>query len=130
MAAPADDPGQLATILLAHEKARARAWKEKNLRALEVLLAPDFMEINGFGRFSKKDLLVSLLPSLTLHEFIISDPRLVTASAESAILTYQCIEDMTVKGERITGTFHVAAHYTRRENKWLLLLWQGTPFTC
>jgi hypothetical protein len=130
MAAPTDDPGQLATVLLAHEKARARAWKEKNTRALEVLLAPDFIEINVLGRFSKKDLLVSLFPSLTLHEFIISDPRLVMASAESAILTYRCIEDMTVSGQRVTGTFHVAAHYTRRENKWLLLFWQITPFRC
>ena len=130
MAAPTDDPGQLATILLAHEKARARAWKEKNSRALEVLLAPDFMEINGLGRFSKKEILVSLVPTISLHEFIISDPRLVVASADAAILTYQCIEDLTVKGERITGTFHVAAHYTRRESKWLLLLWQITPSPC
>lgn len=130
MAALADDPGQLATILLAHEKARARAWKEKNLRALEVLLAPDFIEINLLGRFPKKDLLVSLFPSLTLHEFTISDPRLVTASADSAILTFQCTEDLTIRSQRVTGTFHVAAHYTRRENKWLLLLWQITPFTC
>jgi hypothetical protein len=61
MAAPTDDAGQLATILLAHEKARARAWKEKNSRALEVLLAPDFIEINGLGLFSEKEILVSLL---------------------------------------------------------------------
>lgn len=130
MAVSTDDPSQLATILLAHEKARARAWKEKNVRALEVLLGPEFMEINVLGRFSKKDLLVSLFPSLTLHEFIISDPKLVMASADSAILTYQCVEDLTVSRQQITGTFHVAAHYTRRENKWLLLLWQITPFTC
>ena len=125
-----DAPSQLATTLLAHENARARAWKEKNMRALEVLMAPDFMEITVLGRFSKKDILVSLFPVLTLHEFIISDPRLVVASADSAIFTYQCIEDLTVKNQRVTGTFHVAAHYAKRENKWLLLLWQITPFPC
>jgi hypothetical protein len=124
-----DDPGQLAKVLLAHEKARARAWMGKNRQALEVLLAPDFMEINVLGRFSKKDLLTSLFPSLTLHEFVISDPKLVPAAPDSAILTYRCTEDLIVHGQRISGTFHVAAHYVRRENKWLLLVWQITPFT-
>ncbi|HIH27589.1 MAG TPA: nuclear transport factor 2 family protein [Methanoregulaceae archaeon] len=129
MASPTDNPGQLARILLAHEKARARAWTEKNIQALEVLLAPDFVEINLLGRFSKKEVLVSLVPAVTLHEFIIADPQLVVASPDAAIFTYRCIEDMTARGERITGTFHVAAHYARRDNKWLLLVWQITPFT-
>lgn len=86
---------QLATILLVHEKARARAWKEKNVRVLEFLLGPDFIEINVLGRFSKKDILTSLLPTLTVHEFIISDPQLVVASPDAAILVYRCIEDLT-----------------------------------
>jgi len=123
-------PGPLATVLLAHEKARARAWKEKNTRALDVLLAPDFVEINALGRFSKKEVLKTLLPSLTLHEFIISDPRMVVASPDAAVLIYQCIEDITLKGQRIFGTFHVAAHYAKRENKWVLLVWQITPVSC
>jgi hypothetical protein len=123
-------PAQLAITILAHEKARARAWKEKNSRALEVLLAPDFIEINMLGRFSKKEIFASLLPSLTLHEFIISDPKLIVASPDAAILTYRCIEDLTAGGKRITGTFHVAAHYAKRENKWVLLLWQITPASC
>jgi hypothetical protein len=130
MAPQTEDPTQLATILLAHEKARARAWKEKNSRALEVLLAPDYLEITMLGRFSKKDILTSLLPALSLQEFVISDPKLVVASPDAAILTYRCIGDLTVSGQRITGTFHVAAHYARRENKWLLLVWQITPFPC
>jgi hypothetical protein len=117
-------------MLLAHEKARARAWKEKNSRALEVLLAPDYLEITMLGRFSKKDILTSLLPTLSLHEFVISDPKLVVASSDAAILPYRCIEDLTVSGQRITGTFNVAAHYARRENKWLLLVWQITQFPC
>ncbi len=124
-----EDPGQIAKLLLAHEQARARAWKENNRQALEVLLAPDFMEVNVLGRFTKKDSLVSLLPSLTLHEFTITDPKIVIATADSAILTYRCSEDLTVHGERISGIFHVAAHYVKRENKWLLLLWQITPYS-
>lgn len=123
-------PSPLATVLLAHEKARERAWREKNTRALDVLLAPDFIEINAFGRFSKKEVLATLLPSLTLHEFIISDPRLVVASPDVAVLIYQCIEEITLKGQRISGTFHVAAHYAKRENKWVLLVWQITPVSC
>jgi len=117
-----EDPSHVAKILLAHEKARVRAWKEKNIRALDVLLAPDSLEINMLGRFSKKDILVFLLPMVTLEEFMIADPQLVVASPDSAVLTYRCIEDISVGGQRITGTFHVAAHYTKRENKWYLVL--------
>ena len=123
-------PGPLPTLLLAHEKARVRAWKEKNTRALDVLLAPDFVEINALGRFSKKEILASLLPSISLHEFIISDPRIIVASPDSAILTYRCIEDITISGQRTTGTFYVTAHYAKRENKWVLLLWQISPAPC
>jgi hypothetical protein len=125
-----ESPSQLATLLLAHEKARARAWKERNSRALDVLLAPEHCEINMLGRFSKKEIIASLLPSLTLHEFIISDPKLIVASPDAAILTYRCIEDLTAGGKRITGTFHVAAHYAKQESKWVLFLWQITPAPC
>ena len=124
-----EDPGQIAKLLLAHEQARSRAWKEKNRQALEVLLAPDFMEIDEMGRLTKKDIMVALLPSLTLHEFTISDPKIVVATADAAILTYRCTRDLTVHGQRISGTFHVGAHYVKRKNKWLLLLWQITPFS-
>jgi hypothetical protein len=122
-----EDPGQIAKLLLAHEQARARAWKEKNRQALEVLLAPDFMEINELGRLTKKDSIVALLPSLTLHEFTISDPKIMVVTAGAAILTYRCNRDLTVHGQRIFGDFLVAAHYVKRDNKWLLLLWQVTP---
>lgn len=130
MTVSSEAPAHLATTLLAHEKARARAWKEKNSRALEVLMDTDSTEINMLGRFSKKEIISSLLPSLTLHEFIISDPKLIVASSDAAILTYRCIEDLTAGGKRITGTFHVAAHYANRENKWVLMLWQITPTSC
>ncbi|MDD1720337.1 MAG: nuclear transport factor 2 family protein [Methanoregulaceae archaeon] len=127
-ATASEDPGYIERILLAHEQARARAWTERNRQALEVLLAPEFVEINVMGRYGKKDIFVSLFPTLTLHDFAISEPRLISASPGTAILTYRASKDMTVKERRISGIFHVAAHYVKRENKWLLLLWQSTPW--
>lgn len=123
-------PGPLPTILLAHEKAHARALKERNKKALEVLLAPEFIGITPSGRFSKKDVLSTLLPGLILQEFIISNPQLMGASPDSAILVYQCIADCTMDGQSMTGTFHVAAHYAKQEEKWVLLVWQITPVSC
>jgi len=43
-------------ILLAREHARVDAWFRKDLRALDALLAPDYQEINMFGRFSREDI--------------------------------------------------------------------------
>lgn len=130
MTAPSGDTGQLPTILLAHEKARSRAWGEKNSRALEVLLAPDYLEINWLGRFTKQEMVRNLLPSLCIHEFTISEPRLIVASPDSAILTYRALGDLAMGGQRMAGTFHGAAHYAKREGKWVLLLWQITPSPC
>jgi hypothetical protein len=126
---PEENRQHLSTVLLAHEQARARAWIGKNRQALEILLAPDFIEINALGRLSRAEVLGQLFSSLTLQDFAIEQPELLLTGTQSAILTYRCREDLTVNGEQITGTFHVAAHYVRRKNKWLLLLWQITPWT-
>ena len=57
-----DDTGQLLKILVASEHARADALFRKDRRALESLLAKDFVEINLFGHFSREDFLARILP--------------------------------------------------------------------
>lgn len=127
MTASSGGPGPLATVLLAHEKARSRAWREKNSRALEVLLAPDYLEINGLGRFTKKEIIGHLLPLSSRSECLVSDPHLIVSSPDSAILTYRSTGDLASGGKQTAGASYVAAHYAKREGRWVLLLWQVTP---
>ena len=42
-------PGHLMSILVAREHARADALIRKERRALDALLAPDFIEVNSLG---------------------------------------------------------------------------------
>jgi len=114
--------------LLSLEEARADAWIRKNRETLDALYAPDFMEINYYGRLDAGDLMDCLFPLLTMRPLTIEEPRFLHAGIDAAALTYRCREDLTVNGEQITGIFHVTALYTRINNDWRLLLWQITPW--
>ena len=70
------DPEQLKKLLVAREHARADAWLRKDRRALEALLAPDFVETSSLGRFGRQEVFDRLFPALTLHEFTIENPSI------------------------------------------------------
>ena len=121
------DPEQLKKILILREHARADAWLRKDRRALEVLLAPDFVEINSLGRFDREDLFDRLFPVLTLHEFTIEDPALRITGENSAVLSYRCHEWLTVDGKQIEGAFRVFATYTHDGKQYRLSVWEIRP---
>jgi hypothetical protein len=121
------DPEQLKNILLVREHARADAWLRKDRRALEALLAPDFVEINSQGRFSKEELLDRLFPASTLHAFTIEDPCIRVTGENTAVLSYRCHERRTVDGKMTEGTFRVFATYTLHGNQSHLSVWDSRP---
>lgn len=121
------DPEQLRDLLVVREHARADALLRKDRRALESLLAPDFVEINTVGRFSKEELFDRLFPVLTLHEFTIEDPVIRITGENSVVLSYRCHERLTVDKKPIVGTFHVATTYTRNRKQYRLSLWEIRP---
>jgi hypothetical protein len=121
------DPEQLKKILVLREHARADAWLRKDRRALEALLAPDFVETNSLGRFTREELLERLFPVLTLHEFILEDPALRITGENTAVLSYRCHERLTAGKKLIEGTFRVLATYTRDGKQYQLSLWEIRP---
>lgn len=121
------DPEQLKNILLVREHARADALLRKDRRALEALLAGDYVEINSIGRFDRKEFFDRLLPVLTLHEFVIEDPGLRVTGEKSAVLSYRCRVRMTVDGKQIVGEFRVFATYTSDGTQYRLSLWDSRP---
>jgi hypothetical protein len=121
------DPEQLKKILVLREHARADAWLRKDRRALEALLAPDFVEVSSLGRFARKELLDQLFPVLTLHEFIIEDPGIRITGENTAVLSYRCRERLTAGKRLIEGTFRVLATYTRDGKQYKLSLWEIRP---
>jgi hypothetical protein len=121
------DPEQLKKILVLREHARADAWFRKDRRALEALLAPDFVEMSSLGRFNREELLERLFPVLTLHEFIIEDPGIRITGENTAVLSYRCHERLTAGKKLIKGTFRVFATYTRDGMQYQLSLWEIRP---
>jgi hypothetical protein len=121
------DPEQLKNILLVREHARADAWLRKDRRALEALLAPDFVEIRSMGRYSKEELLDRLFPVRSLHEFTIEDPSIRVTGENTAVLSYRCHERLTMDGKMIKGTFRVFATYAIHGNQYHLSVWDIRP---
>jgi hypothetical protein len=126
--AAVSDPDQLRNLLLVLEHAHADAWLRRDRRALEALLAPEFVGINTFGRYSRDKLLIRLFPHVTIQTFTIEAPALLVAGRGAAALTYQGYQELTHDGRRMKGTFHVSALYSRDKKLWKLALWQITPF--
>jgi hypothetical protein len=114
--------------LIALEESNRDAWFNRDLQALQDLLADDFMEIDDSGRMSKDDLLGGLFPKLTLITYDMEDFEAVIADADTATLTYRVFEKATVEDDEFEGDFTVAATFTKRDGRWRLLLWQSTPF--
>ena len=121
------DPEQIKNLLVVREHARADAWLRKDRRALDALLAPDFVEINSIGRFSRGELFDRLFPVLTLHEFTIEDPVLRITGENTMVLTYRCYERLTVDQRPVVGTFRVTATYTRDGKQYRLSSWESRP---
>jgi len=119
-----DDDTGLLKILVASEHARADALFRKDRRALESFLAPDYYEVNLFGRFSREDILTRILPLLTLHAFSIDDPHVRRTGKDTAEITYHCTEDATFGRNKKQGTFPVNARYTLIGNLWKISRWE------
>jgi len=121
------DPEQIKDLLIVREHARADALLRKDRRAFESLLAPDYVEINTLGRFTRVEFLDRLFPVLTLHEFTFEDPVLQIKGENTAVLSYRCYERLTVDKKPVVGTFQVTATYTRDGKQYRLLQWEIRP---
>jgi hypothetical protein len=121
------DSEQIKNLLVVREHARADALLRKDRRALDALLAPDYVEINSIGRFTKEELFDRLFPVLTLHEFTIEDPAIRITGENTVVLSYRCYERLTVDKKPIAGSFHVTATYTRDGKQYRLLVWEIRP---
>jgi hypothetical protein len=122
-----DTTEQLLKILLAREHARADAWLRKDRRALDALLAPDYTEINNFGRFTREDILNRIFNLFSLHSFTIKAPHVRRTGKDTAVITYTCTVDSTLGKVKKIGTFPVTAQYSLIGKLWKISLWQATP---
>jgi len=121
------DPEQIKDLLVVREHARADALLRKDRRAFEALLAPDYVEINTLGRFTRDEFFDRLFPVLTLHEFRIEDPVLQVKGENTAVLSYRCYERLTVDKKPVAGTFRVTATYVRDGKQYRLSAWEIRP---
>jgi|GEM_PF-796190 len=123
----AKESGLLARLIKL-ENQRAEGWLKRDKSILTSLMDENFVEINYFGRLTKTDILEELFPNLTLEKFDMQDFKLLESDGDLAILSYRADEELTYKGNKVSGTFHITAVYRYKSYKWSPLIWQITPF--
>ena len=124
--ASSQDPEHLPELLIVREHARADAWAQERPAALEALLAPDFVEINSFGRFRKGECSTGffrLLPCMNL----LWKSGLSANSQKIPRSSLPVSRSVHGEREKNEGTFSVTATYTINNNQYRLAVWQISP---
>ena len=119
---------EILSHLIELEHQRAEGWLKRDKALLTGLMDEDFIEINYFGRLTRAQVLEELFPNLTLEKFDMKDFKLLASNGNLAVLSYKADEELTYKGDKVSGIFHVTSVYRYKDYKWSLLIWQITPF--
>jgi hypothetical protein len=112
---------------LAHEKQIWEAYRNKDVAALQRLLAEDFLELADPGKRFTKAQILAAVPDITVTEYSIKDVKVLPFAADSAIITYNRQMKGNVKGHAFPPQAALAAGtWTRRDGKWQQVLYQET----
>jgi hypothetical protein len=113
--------------LLAHEKEIWEAYRNKDLAALQRLLADDFLEVADPGKRFTKAQILAAAPDITVTEYSIQEVKVVPFATDSAIISYKRRMKGNVKGHTFPPEAALAAGtWTRRDGRWQQVLYQET----
>jgi hypothetical protein len=122
---------QLLKKLSANETALWNAWKNKDVKPFNSLLAANAMMIGEQGVAGKKEVAgaMAAMPC-EVKAFTLSDWKLTMADANTALLTYKGVADGTCAGKPIPNVW-ASSLWLNRRGKWQAFTHQetniGTP---
>jgi hypothetical protein len=83
--------------LIGLETSLWEAVRTRDVTTFERLIADDAIYIDESGMATKTELL-GMLPGVTLHDFRLTDVRVTTVNATSALVVYRCSERVAAGG--------------------------------
>jgi hypothetical protein len=104
------------------------AVKRRDPGRFEQLLTADFVYLDESG-ISGKDILLGMLPTVTLHAFQMEDVRVTFLSPDIGVVVYCIDEDVPAAPGNEAGrrTAVVSSVWTRHNGAWTLAIHQETP---
>ena len=128
---PKMSKAQLQKKLAANETALWNAWKSKDAKPFQNLLAADGVMIGDEGVGTKGDV-VKMMASMPceVKSFTLSDWKLTMVDPNAALITYKGVADGTCQGKPIPPVW-ASSVWVNRKGKWMAFSHQestvGTP---
>ena len=123
---PRMSKAQLLKKLSANETALWNAWKDKDAKPFNAMLAADGVMIGGQGVGTKKEVTEAMAAMpCEIKSFALSDWKLSMVDADAAVLTYKGVADGTCGGKPIP-TVWASSLWVNRKGKWQAFSHQET----
>ena len=118
---------QILKKLSANETAIWNAFKAKDVKPFQNLVAADSVAVGEEGVTGKADA-IKMLPSMPceIKSFTLSDWKLTMAGADSAIVTYKGVTEGTCAGQPVPTVWALTV-WTNRKGKWVATGHSETP---
>jgi len=106
------------------------AYKQRDLTALERILADDYTFVESHGRVLRKADLVQNFGSgdRILTSYVIDDDH-VSLYGDAAVMIYHYRTREKYRGEDQSGDFRMIRVFVRRNNRWQMVAAQETAIT-
>ena len=111
--------------VLAKEREELDSLKTGDYSRFATLLADDAVFVDARGAASK-DVVVNNTKEFRLQDYTIENPRFVTVSKDSVMLTYKITETGISHGHSFRATVYVSAFWAKRNGNWQCLFSQET----
>jgi len=128
---PRMSKAQLQKKLQANEMALWNAWKNKDVKPFNNLLAADGVMVGEQGVAGKKEVTGAMASMpCEIKSFTLSDWKLTMVDADAAFITYKGVADGTCAGKAVP-TVWASSLWVNRKGKWTAFSHQesnvGTP---
>jgi hypothetical protein len=110
--------GSKETQIIDLEKANWEAYKNKQADAFKNHLAPDYRGVYDSG-IQTADVELAEISTTDLRSYSFSNENVTFPNADMAILTYKAVIEATIKEKDVSGTYHCASVWVKKDAKWL-----------
>jgi len=126
--APESKPDDLTNALLAVETKAWDAWKNRDAKGVEDVMAKDFMYISGKGRQERADAIKGWAePKCTGLGYTFLEPMGIQLSKDATLVTYKANVTGTCDGVGVAPTLWVASFDVKEGDAWKNAFYMDLP---
>ena len=117
--------GTLEDQVVAQERAELECLKTGDMTTFASLLADDAVFVDARGADGKATV-VEHTAAVRLHEYTMSEVKVIPISADSAMIVYKLAQRGSSHGKEFAGEVRASALWVKRSGKWQCVFSQET----